>query len=179
MTDNQLFALLFPAINNGLFARGITGVTVMQGEQPTRQGAPTAPTVYLTKLPDVPVGHTKRDSVWDREASVMRHVEEQVYETSFQVTAWAIQNPTNLTALTAADLAKAVRAIMQSSVVLDLLNAAGVGILRINEIRNTPFVDDKARNEYSPSFDFTLTHTDRFVSTDLVIETVEYNVTRV
>lgn len=178
MTDNQLFAILFPAINSGLFARGIAGVTVMQGEQPTRQGAPTGPTVYLTKLPDVPVGHTKRDSVWDVDASIMRHVEEQVFEANFQVTAWAIQSPTNLTALTAADIARAVRAVMQSSVVLDLLNASSVGILRVGEIRNTPFVDDKLRNEYSPSFDFTLTHTDRFVSTDNVVESVECNVIR-
>lgn len=176
MRDNQLLQLLIPAINSGLFARGIAGVTVMQAYQPTRQGAPTEPVVLLTKLPDVPRGHTKRDSVWDRDASIMRHVEEQVFETTFQVNALAIQDPTDVSGLTAADIARAVRAVMQSSVVLDLLYAAGVGILRIGEIRNTPFVDDKQRNEYDPSFDFTLTHTDAFTSTDPVAEFVECNV---
>jgi len=174
--DNQLLQLILPAISSGLFARGIAGVTVMQAYQPTRQGAPTEPVVLLTKLPDVPRGHTKRDSVWDRDASIMRHVEEQVFETTFQVNALAIQDPTDVSGLTAADIARAVRAVMQSSVVLDLLYAAGVGILRIGEIRNTPFVDDKQRNEYDPSFDFTLTHTDAFISTDPVAEFVECNV---
>jgi hypothetical protein len=174
--DNQLFQLILPAIGSGLFARGIAGVTIMQGYQPTRQGAPTEPVVLLTKLPDVPRGHTKRDSVWDRGASVMRHVEEQVFESTFQVNALAIQDPADVNGLTAADLARATRAVMQSSTVLDLLYNAGVGILRVGEIRNTPFVDDKLRNEYNPSFDFTLTHTDAFTSTDPVAESVECNV---
>lgn len=176
MKDNQLFRLILPALAAGLTARGIAGVTIMQAYQPTRQGAPTGPVVLLHKLPDVPRGHTKRNSVWDRDASIMRHVEEQVFESTFQVDALAIQDPTNINALTAADIARAARAVMQSSTVLDLLYAAGVGILRIGEIRNTPFVDDKLRNEYSPSFDFTLTHTDAFTSTDPVAESVECNV---
>lgn len=176
MRDNQLFRLIVSALSSGLTARGVAGVAVMQAWQPTRQGAPTGPAVLLTKLPDVPRGHTKRDSVWDRDASIMRHVEEQAFESTFQVDALALQDPTNTNALTAADIARAARAVMQSSVVLDLLYAQGVGILRIGEIRNTPFVDDKQRNEYSPSFDFTLTHTDAFISTDPVAESVECNV---
>jgi hypothetical protein len=151
----------------------------MQAYQPTRQGAPSGRTVLLTALPDVPRGHTKRDSVWDAGAGLMRHREEQVFETTFQVNALAIQNATDGTnALTAKDIARACRAVMQSSTVLDLLYSQGVGILRVGEIRNTPFVDDKLRNEYNPSFDFTLTHTDAFTSTDPVAQSVECNVIR-
>lgn len=176
MTDNQLFSLIITALGAGLTDRGFTGVTIMQGFPPTRQGLPSGATVLVSKLPDVPRGHTKRDSVWDFDESVMRHVEEQVYEATFQINALVPQVPIDVSTPTSADLARACRAVMQSSKTLGLLYAARVGILRINEIRNTPFVDDKQRNEYDPSFDFTLTHTDRFESTDDVATRVECNV---
>lgn len=179
MRDNQLWPIILTVINTGLTARSISGVSVMQAQQPTRQGPASGRGVYLTRLPDVPIGHTKRDSVWNVDESTMDHVEEQVYSTTIQLNSLAIQDPADTTSLTAMDLARACRAVLQSSAALDTFIASGLGMLRIGEIRNTPFVDDKGRNEYSPSFDFTLTHNDRFISTDPVTELVECNVVRI
>lgn len=112
-------------------------------------------------------------SIWDNGASIwdfgrtawdgkfqMRSVEEQAWQSTYQVNALSVQNPNDVNQLTASDIVRAVRAILQSSATIDLLQKSGVGILYVRQIRNTPFVDDRERNEFNPSFDFALTHND-------------------
>lgn len=221
MTDNQLFTLIFGIVRAGLVSRGILNAQVMQAYPPTRQGAPSVPSVIIHKLFDDPVGHTARktklvvpppsvwddgetvwdggDDVWDQFISIwdngnsiwdggrtawdgqfqMRSVEEQAWQSTYQVNALSVQNPNDVNQLTASDIVRSVRSVLQSSATIDLLQKAGVGILYVRQIRNTPFVDDRERNEYSPSFDFALTHNDVFIAPLEAIETVEFNAVRI
>ncbi len=78
-------------------------------------------------------------------------------ETSFQINALVIQNP-NSVSYTASDLVNVVRAIMQSSSTIQTLGQSDVQILRVASITNVPFVDDRGRFEFRPSFDFILVH---------------------
>lgn len=221
MTDNQLFTLIFGIVRAGLASRGILNAQVMQAYPPTRQGAPSVPSVIIHKLFDDPVGHTARKtklvvpppsvwdngetvwdggndvwdqfiSIWDNGNSIwdggrtawdgqfqMRRVEEQAWQSTYQVNALSVQNPNDVNQLTASDIVRSVRSVLQSSATIDLLQKAGVGILYVRQIRNTPFVDDRERNEYIPSFDFALTHNDVFIAPLEAIETVEFNAVRV
>lgn len=179
MTDNERFAILFPIITAGLTARGITGVTVAQNYQPTQQGAPSGRSVFLSALMSIPAGQVKRDSVWDPDDSVMRDTELQTFTATYQVNALAIQDPKSLTSLTAMDILKAVRQTLQSSQTIAGLRVNGLAILRVNELRNPSFVDDKGRFEYSPSFDFTLTYDELYTAEGPVVETVEVSINRV
>lgn len=117
-------------------------------------------------------------STWDQKYSI-QHVEEQAWQSTFQVNALSIQDATTPSKPTAADILRAARATLQSSATIELLQRAGVGILYIRQIRNTPFVDDRQRNEYNPSFDFALTHSDIFATSVGQIESVEHRVYRV
>ena len=54
---------------------------------------------------------------------------------------------------------------MQSDATRAILNASGVGILRVTDIINPYFVDDRDNFEASPSFDFVLTYQNVRVST--------------
>lgn len=179
MTDNQRFVILFEIIIEGLTERNVTGVSVLQSYQPTQQGTASGRAVYLSALPQVPVGHVRRDSVYDVPTSTMVDSELQTWLATYQVNALAKQDLSDTTSLTAADIVRAVRNIMQSSKTIARLRTEGLAILRVNELRNPSFVDDNGQFEYSPSFDFTLTYDELYTAEGLVVETVEYNINRV
>lgn len=179
MTDNDLIRLFLPVINAGLIADGYANVAVKQANQPTVQGVNTGPTVYFFKVDDHRYGFLRRDSIWDEDAETMTHTEEQVYETRFQISALVRQNPKIPYSYTASDLVNEVAAIMQSDQARETMQLSGVGILRVIEVVNPYFTDDRDQFEASPSFDFVLTHKQTRVTVDPVIDLYEINIKRV
>lgn len=170
MTDNQFIQLFLPIIQAGLLADGFTGVDVKQNNQPTAQGANTIPTIYFFKVNTVRFGFLGRRDVWDDGIDTMIHTESQYYETTFQVCAWVRQNPKTPNQYTASDLVNEVASILQSDNTLSTLNDSGIGILRIRDLTNPYFVDDRDQFEASPSFDFILTSQATRVSTTPVVQ---------
>lgn len=156
MQDNELFELFLPIISSGLIALGYSTIIVRQSSVPTQFGAQSAPAVYCFKIHDHRYGFPERKNQWN--TSVMNLTETQWVETTFQVSTWAIQDPTDTTLPTASDLANMTAQIMASDSTRTTLKASNVGILRVSEVSNPYFIDDKNRHEASPSFDFTLTH---------------------
>ncbi|WP_422930138.1 phage gateway protein [Singulisphaera sp. PoT] len=149
---------MISAVIAGEAVAGIPGTPIKQAFQPTLQGANTQPTAYLHKIGDRRVGSPRRSDVWDQENGVMLHTELQKYETTFQMSALATQDPKTPTQYTASDILNLIASILQSSTTIAAFEAQGVGILRVAEVRNPYFLDDRMQNEASPSLDFTLTH---------------------
>ena len=158
MNDNDLIRLFLPIIKAGLIADGFVDIIVKQNNQPTQQGVNSGPTVYFFKVANKRYGFLGRYDVWDTIAHDMVHTEDQYFETTFQVSALVRQFPITPNAYTASDLVNEVAAIMQSDTTRATLNAAGVGILRVMDITNPYFTDDRDQFEASPSFDFVLTY---------------------
>lgn len=179
MTDNERFAILFPIIASGLAARGVDNVAVLQSYQPTQQGASSGRAVYLSLLPSVPVGHPRRNSYFDETEGIEKYEETQTYIANYQVNAYAPQDPTDVTSLTAMDVLKAVRQTLQSSDTITRLRDEKLAILRVNELRSLNFVNDKDRFEYSPSFDFALTYDEVYTVETPYVETIEQSINRV
>lgn len=179
MTDNERYAILFPIIAAGLTARGVTGVSLSQSNQPTQQGTPRGRSAFISQLPSVPRGHVRRDSVYSVVSGLMVDTELQTWEVTYQVNALSIQDPADVSSLTAADIVRVIRQIMQSTATINLLHASGIGILRVNDLRNPSFVNDEDRFEYSPSFDFTITYDELYTAEANVVESVELNINRV
>ena len=179
MKDNDLIRLFLPIINQGLIDAGYTGVVTKQANQPTQQGINTGPTVYFYKIGDHRYGFLRRDDVWDEDTLTMVHTEIQQYETTFQVSCLVLQNPSNPYLYTASDLVNEVAAIMQSDKTRAILATENVGILRVTDVANPYFVDDRDQFEANPSFDFVLTHKQTRVTTDPVVESWELNINRV
>ena len=100
----------------------------------------------------------------------MAYTETQQYLTTFQFSALATQDPSNITGLTASDIANLAASIMQSLSTITALEALGIGVLKIGEIRNPPFSDDRERWSYAPNFDCTF-------STKQVVSSVQPVVT--
>lgn len=157
-TDNSLIQIFLPVINAGLIADGFSGVVVKQSNQPTMQGIPTNPTIYFFKTGNKRYGYLGRLDVWDSMAVDMVHTESQYYESTWQVSALVLQSPATPNQYTASDLVNEVASIMQSDNTRDILNGSGIGILRVMDVLNPYFVDDRDNFEASPSFDFVLTY---------------------
>lgn len=179
MRDNDLIRLFLPIMQNGLIEYGFDDVSVKQSNQPTQQGINTDPTVYFAKISDHRYGLLKTLDSYDPDTAIMSHQEMQIYETAFSVTALVLQDPKKPYGYTASDLVNTVAAIMQSDDTCAKLAIDNVGILRIIEISNQYFTDDRDQFEAAPSFNFVLTHRQNRVTTQPVIESVEYNFNRV
>lgn len=180
MNDLQLFILLKATMAAGLTRAGVAGVEVKQNFQPIQQGPNTAPTIYLFKIGDRRYGSPRRAYVPNAAPALMDRTETQQMETTFQATALAVMGgPNDFNQLTASDLANTVAAIMQSDEGQAQLWAAGVGILRVTDVRNPPFTNDRKQFEFSPSFDFVLTHKRSLVSVAPAVVTTESGFYRV
>lgn len=196
MLDNQLITLIISTIIAQEAAAGISGTPIKQAFQPTQQGVNTLPTAYLYKIGDAPIGSPSRlDGFGDMNLTTEAgsniltesgdilvagnawvHTEAQWYETTFQISALATQDPANQTQYTASDILNLIRYILQSSATIAALQAQRVGILRVMQVRNTPFVDDRQRHEYEPSFDFIVTHQQIIRTPAQVVSTEEINI---
>lgn len=158
MNDNPLIGNLITVIQTGLTVQGLS-VGIQQAYQPQEEGSPSAPVILLHKIGDKRYGWPKRSDVFNSDTGIMTHTELELMETTYQCDALAIQNPSNVTQLTAADYLKSVAMVLQSDACVTSLEMLGIGILRIQQIKQTYFQDDKGRFEASPMFEFTVTHT--------------------
>jgi hypothetical protein len=179
MLDNQLIALIISTIIAQEAAAGIPGTPIAQAFQPTQQGVNTVPTAYLYKVGDRRYGFVGRTDVWNATTSQMIHTEIQQYETTLQFSALATQNPATPTQYTASDILNFIAYILQSSVTIAALEAQGVGVERITEVRNPYFLDDRQQFEASPSFDVIFTHKQIITTTTPIAQSIELQIAEV
>ena len=171
MTEKEMYILLCSVIADGLltvYNLDDTAVDVRQGYQPRITGTPSGGAVLLTNQPSRRFGFLKRTDVWDDNTQTMVHTETQVMTTQFQAGALWPQNPDAVdaeTSPTAADLLGYVARIIQSDAGREAIRAGGATILRVTDIENPNFKDERDQFESSPNFLFTLCHTVVDVST--------------
>lgn len=173
--DNQIIQIFLPIIQQGLITDGFLDVTVKQSNQPTQQGIPTTPIVYFFKVYNKRYGFLGRYDKYIN-SPMMQHHEVQYMEITFQLSSLVLQYPITPNQYTASDLINEVASIMQSDNTRSILNNSGIGILRVMEISNPYFVDDRDQFEASPSFNFTLTYKDDRVSMMPPITNYDYNI---
>ena len=175
-TDNDLIRLFLPIINTSLIDNGFLNVTVKQANQPTQQGIQSNPAVYFFKVSSKRYGYLGRRDVWDEDTQSMQHAESQYFESVWQVSALVLQNPATPNQYTASDLVNEAASIMQSDNTRDILNKSGVGILRVSDLTNPFFVDDRDNFEASPSFDFVLTYENVRQGTSPIVSKIDGNI---
>lgn len=180
MLDNALIEMIINILTAGASGAGIPGILIKQSNQPTMQGSNSAPTLYLYKIgPDRRVGSVYRQDVYNSGTGAMDHIETQQYESMFQLSGIATQNPQTPDAYTASDIANLAAYIMQSSATITTLEASGVGIYRISDVRNPYAKDDRYEFEATASFDFILTHKQVITSSMPIINTAEFQILEV
>lgn len=178
MLDNQLIQLFLPIIKAGLVADGFTNVMTQAMDLPNQQGIPRLPTVFFKKIHDHRYGWGKAYPKWNPNIPAEQLHEDQWHETTFQISTLSIQIPTTPNQFTAADLCNEVASIMQSEATRVTLMSSNVGILRVSEITNPYFSDDRDQFEAMPSFDFVLTSLETRVSTIPVVSSFVVDIVR-
>lgn len=176
MFDNQLIILTRNIIISQEAIAGIPNTPIKQAFQPTQQGVNTVPSAYIYKVMDKRLGSPYRVDVWDEVNSVMHHTEEQWYETTFQISALSTQDPSDTSQMTASDLLNMIAYIMQSTTTIEAFQAENVGLLRVTDVRNPYFVDDRDRHEANPSFDYVLTHKQIVTNDTNVLQSTEFSI---
>ena len=165
MNDNEVLMVVIGILITGLPAIGIRGVSVKQSYQPRKTGTETGPAVYLHKISAARYGFPGKKDVFNTETQDFDHIETIWRTPTWQVDALSIQDPTNLTQLTASDIVEATADVLQQSSTRTTLLNSNIGIERITDIREGYFADEYSRYEQRPSFDFTLTYRREFSST--------------
>lgn len=166
MLDYDIVRIIRPIIINGLTSLNIDA-SVLLNYQPTKQGI-NENTVYFFNVGDNDIGYMGRHSTYDKDQDKLIYKELQVSETTFQVNTILKQDIENLT-ITAKDLCKYVKMILQSTETINILKENNLEILRISNIVNTPFMNSEDNYQYNPSFDFVIIHT----------QELEYNINKI
>ena len=180
MNDKQLAALIMSQVLPAMQAHpDLADVGLLRNYQPTQQGAYTTPKVYFFKVTDRRYGHPKRRETWNTLAGRFDHAEVQAYESTYQFSAQVPQDPAATTALTESDVLNVVSGIIQSDTILSTFQAAGVGILRVTDVRNPYIVDEYTRYEAIPTFDVVFTHERVIAATLPAVVAYEAQIVRV
>jgi len=178
-TDNSIIKIFLPILNSALVADGFTNVVVQQSSQPTLQGINTKASIYFFKVGSKRYGFLGRNDRWNADDEEMEHVEKQYYESTWQLMSLVLQNPSTANQYTASDLVDESASIMQSDKTRDILNNNGIGILRIQNISNPYFVDDRDNFEASPALEFTLVYLNSRVSNNNYFDTFQSGIFRI
>lgn len=169
MTDLELIKLIAGSLE-AASALATTSVgwpggpyKVVQKNPPVQEGTAYAPTIYFEKLFDNAYGwpevnYSHNDPVPPNTHGTFTTREDQWTETTIQVSALVLQDVTNLSLPTASDVVNYMKLYMNSRQTIAAYQAVGVGVLRVSQIRNPYFEDDRAGFEASPSFDIVLQH---------------------
>lgn len=193
MTDAELQALIVAQLTTRipLFPQlaGIAGLEVAQNFQPRQEGRRTSPTIYFVKISHRRYGFTGTRNTYvpptdpppppPAALGTFLHEEVQVYEQRYQFMALVPQNPAQPMALTASDVLDTVAGILGSDACRAAMQAQGVGIQRITDVRNPYFTNDQNRFEADPSFDVVFCHTRTLESIAPKVEAYDLRVTRV
>lgn len=184
MTESDLYTLVIMTITAGLATLNLGGaVDVRQAYQPRIEGAPEGAAILLSNVSTRRYGFVRRQDDWrdDLIPPVMRHTETQAMQVRLQCNALSPPDPppADLPAYTAADLVNYAAAILQGDAGRLQLQAQGVGIERITDIRQPYFKDDRDQFEASPSFDFVLDFNWSLVTDTPIVDATELRIVRV
>lgn len=151
MRDNDLFKIIIAELNLLLTGEGLADVKVKQSYQPTQQSVSEERRIFIHKVTNPQVG---TGIVY----SGTKRTQQYLKRASFQFDALAQQDPSDINSLTASDILTTAADLLQSYDAVRNLRNNGVNIERVTDVRPSYFINDKDRNESSPSFDLTVTY---------------------
>lgn len=184
MNDLALLAVIRATLLAGLTRAGQSTTLVIQLDQPTLQGRPSGPALLIQKIPgDKRYGWLKREDVPDPDVPTqMIHREVQFYESTIQIEALGPPAPSTgapLPTSTASDLVNLAAAIVQGDAGMKQMRDAGLGVLRVTQVRNPFMKNDREQYEAVPSFDLVVTHEQVMLSTTPAATVGELRMARV
>ena len=130
------------------FRSASINVDVIAGYQPDKKQDNN---IIMFPIKEVGQGWQKRN--YNIQGNNANHKEQQLFELTFQVQGFIKQHPN----LTAGDLIRMTRMIINSLSFVESMRKEGIGIQRASEIRRAPIINAGNSYEHNPSFDFNVT----------------------
>jgi hypothetical protein len=177
MTDNQVIAALISAIEAGFTLFNVENVEVLGNYQPTQQGGPDGDAIFIHKLPSKHYGHPIEKNV-PNESGGFDQTRTFIRLSNWQINAQATVDPADVNARTASDLVQTAADILNMPEARASLDAAGIGLERVTNIRVTYVKNEKDRFEGEPSFDITLNHSKTYSTAERSIVRAEPDIHR-
>lgn len=154
LTENDLWKIILPIILHGVQSLG-EEIAVKRAYQPTTQGDGNKPRLVIHRLASRRYGAQGKKQEWRDDG--MYEIETWHKEDTFQANALVERKPAD-EGFTAKDLLEALGGWLQSEEALLAFRTHGIGVLRINDIRETPYENDRGQWQMSVSLPFTLTY---------------------
>ena len=153
-TENEIWRAVLPVVRAGV--AGFDGVVVKRAYQPSTQADGTRPRVALHRVSSRRYGSQGKQT-FSRDGVLF---EREIWrkEDTFQANAVVDRAPDD-EGFTAKDVLEALGGHLQSQAALDAFRKSGLGILRVNDIMETPYEDSRDVFRFSVSLKFTLTYT--------------------
>ena len=179
LTDFDIAELIIQVLRTGLDALGLNAIGIKQQYQPRQVGIESGPTLYFFKVVAPRYGFPSRKDVYQSDSNRFRHTETIWRTPTYQISGYSIRTqqrfrdlgfaPTRhnfnrgnfsgtLPLLTASDIVEMAADVMQTGSTRLALLARNVGIIRITDVRESYFSDERRRYEQNPSFDFQLSY---------------------
>lgn len=154
------------------------GIDLLRSNQRDIHGARSLPTVYVVKIGDRRHGFLQRKrGRYDSQTGQFDVIERQVVESTYQFMAQGPQAPDSPS--TESDWLHSLSAILAGDTGRKALAAKGLGMLRITDVRNPYYTDDRDQFAGAPTFDIVLTYTRSRVVTVPVVTTLTTDIYRV
>lgn len=150
--DIDLITVFADLLERALAAKGITDTPVVQLNQPTQQPRGTS-SVYFNFMFDKRFGWPQTSMLYDEVKKEFVFTERQHFIGTVQVSALYPATPGDMARITAKDLINYLAQKMNSMNYVRAFRKAGLGILRIPHINQSPFDNDRGQYEFMPSFD--------------------------
>ncbi len=152
---------------------------VRLNQQPQQTARTNGPEVLFFQVMSARYGYPTRFERWNATTEEMETVQRSNWETTLQFNALYPHLPGDLDSLTPADMLAIASDAFQMDAFQTGLKALNAGVLRITDITNTPFRNDRDQPEFSPSFTVTITHVKEFAYPVGVVAGFESGIKRV
>jgi hypothetical protein len=124
--------------------------------QAASAGVEDVPTIYFSKISEQAIGAPHRRQTLASDLHSLSTMQ-QVFS-AYQITVYAKQLSQATTGDTETDLLHKCLIVLQSDTVADAFRAAGLGLVKIENIRADSITDEDGNFLTSPSFDVTFSH---------------------
>lgn len=178
-SENRLWEILLPVIRAGVAS--MPGMAVKRAYQPTTQGDGQAPRLLLHRAYSRRYGAQSTSQEWRVDESgkgKMIAIDAWRKEDTFQANALVNRNPGD-EGYTAKDALELLSAYLQSEPALMALKKEGLGILRVNDIAETPYEDAASNYRISVSLQFTINYKQSLEREIPVVTGEEFHIHRI
>lgn len=179
--DVDLIKVFSSIIEKSLFDIDLQDVPVVQLDQPTQQPRGTSG-VFFTNLYDVRIGWKSSDIKYDEVNDCFLFTERQHMEALIQISVLYPFFPDKdnaITKRTAKDIANYLAQKLNSDNSIFIFNSVGIGVLRISDIRQQSFDNDRDQFEFMPSFDLNIVYNRKINQKVPKIKDIVYDIYRV